>query len=251
MLVVVAGLVGAARTSRAQGWLQQPVLRPGQVEVGGALEVNLSTRDLAEPLSVAPDLAVGVGPRLTLALIHSARQRGEWTSGGGICLRSADHGCREAYQQGGLDARWLVGSGDGYWVLARGRLVSRTFDIVRPSLRLGLTVGLVRGGWRLVVDPQLQLGMWNRDLGNRDWLRVPIWFERRVTARVSAGLRTGIAGELAVFDDAYAISLGAQVRVQVSARATVEIAAGFPEILGPLNDVKPRHGYVALDVATP
>ena len=64
-------------------------------------------------------------------------------------------------------------------------------------------------------------------------------------------LRTGIDGELAVFDEAFMIPIGVQGRIGVNRTWSVELGAGFSNLLGPLQDVRPRHAWLAVDAAWP
>ena len=216
------------------------VLARGQVEASLTYESNLSLRLEREPWSLAPDLFVGVTDRLTLGVVHSARGLSLIDSGFGFCL--AEHGCREGvYDEVGLDSRWALVRRGGLALAGRARFVSRSFDPWKPSLRLGALVRYVHGRFAVVTDPQLQIGLVNRDQGNRDWLRVPVWLEVQPFCHVMLAVRTGIEGELVTFADAFALPAALELVVRPHPHVDVALSYGYPMLGGPLNELKLRH----------
>jgi hypothetical protein len=226
------------------------VLARGQVEGALTYESNMSLRLVRKPWSLAPDFAVGVTDRLTLGVVHSARGLSLVESGFGFCL--AEQGCeRGAYDEIGIDSRWALVRRDGLALAARARFVSRSFDPWKPSLRLGALVRFHRGRFAVVADPQLQLGVYHRDLGNRDWLRVPVWLQVQPFCHVMLALRTGIEGELVTFADAFAIPMALELVVRPHPRADAALSYGFPGLLGPQNEYKVRHLSLTVTVRWP
>jgi hypothetical protein len=255
-LVAAAAIGAIARPARAEPARAEPVLgrpqvlTPGAVEVGVTLESNLDVRMIGTPLSLAPDVRVGVLPRLTLAVLHSARALGLVTSGDGICLGGVAHGCGEAYRNLALDARWAVRSGP-LALAAHAAIVVRRFEPLLPALRLGARVRWRRDRFEITADPYLQLGLWHRDQGNRAVLGVPLWFAIAPTCRWSIYVHTGPRGEVAVLGDAWALPLALGTRVAVSRRVDVAGEAGFERLGGPLNTGKLRSAWLAIDLRWP
>jgi hypothetical protein len=157
-----------------------------------------------------------------------------------LCV--ADHGCEHGiYDEVGLDSRYAFVHASGLALAARARFVSRSFDPWKPSVRVGALARWQRGRFAIVADPQLQLGLAHRDLGNRDWLRVPLWLAVQPAPHLSIALRTGIDGELVTFGDAFMIPIAFDVTVAVFDGMDVSFLAGFPNLIGPLNNLDARH----------
>ena len=214
-------------------------------EAAATIEVNLSKRYEWKPVSVAPDVWFGVTDQLTIGLIHSSRAMGVIDAGNGLCSTGSTHGCPAAYDNIGLDGRYALRRG---WlaVAARVRVIASSFDPWKPTVRPGALVRLHRGRFGITADPQLQLGLDHRDEGNRDWLRIPLWFAIQPARGVAIALRTGIDGELATFGDTYAIPVGLELAVRVTARVELAAFVGFPTLGGPQNQFTRRVGWLGV-----
>jgi hypothetical protein len=215
------------------------VLAPGSLETSLSYEADVSKRAHASPWSLAPDLSYGVTDRLTLGFVHSARALSIIDSGSGLCL--SGHGCRAIYDDATFDSRYRFLLRDGFNLAARVRLANHAFDPWKPSVRLGGLFKWHHGRFAVVTDPQLQLGLDNRDRGNRDWLRVPIWLEIQPARRVLLAVRTGIEGELATWSDSFLLAAGLDLTVRVERNVDASLSLAFPAALGPLNDGGERH----------
>lgn len=255
-VIALAALTAALATARAAAaapddLIARPlVLAPGALEGGLTLEVGLSTRQVGKPISLAPDLYWGVTDRLTVGVVHSARALSLVSSGDGICFGGVDHGCEQAYSNLGLEARWSLATGVRA-AAAHVRLVTRRWSPWLPSLRIGALLRWRHGRFAVIADPFVQLGLLHRDQGNRAILDLPVWLAVQPTCRWEAYVRTGVQGEWAVFRDAWQVPLALGVRVAVSRRVDVAAEAGFERLGGPLNDAKPRAGWLGVDVRWP
>jgi hypothetical protein len=214
-------------------------------EAAAALELDLSKRREFEPASVAPDVWYGATDRLTIGIVHSARALGVLDAGGGLCFRGSAHGCPRAYDNVAIDARYRLRAG---WlaVAARTRVAIGSFDPFKPSVRPGALIRLHKGRFGLTADPHLQIGLDHRDLGNRDWLRVPVWFAVQPVRRVAIALRTGVDGEFATFGDTFAIPLGLDATVRVSKKVELSALFAFPTLGGPQNQFNPRVAWLSV-----
>jgi hypothetical protein len=215
------------------------VLEPDHVEAAISVEANLGVRAELSPISVAPDLYLGATDRLTIGLVHSARALGVVTVGNGVCFSREPQGCERSYDNVGLDARFSLHRG-AIAAAARVRLVASSLDPWKPSLRAGVLVRGTRRNLVAIADPQLQLGIANRELGNRDWFRIPLWLGVQPGRGWLLALRTGIDGELATFSETFAIPLGVEVTVRAHRRVDVALLAAYPSLLGPENEYRKR-----------
>lgn len=214
-------------------------------EAAATIELNLSKRYEWDPVSVAPDLWFGVTDLITVGLIHSSRATGVIDAGNGLCSTGTAHGCPAAYDNIGVDGRYALRRG---WlaIAARVRAIATSFDPFKPSVRPGALIRLHRGRFGVIADPHLQLGLSRRDEGNRDWLRIPLWAAIQPARGVAIALRTGIDGELATFADTFAVPIGLDVTVRITARIELTAFVGFPTLLGPQNQFTRRVGWLGV-----
>jgi hypothetical protein len=240
--ILIAFAASALGTARADVWPAGLVLPRHALEVDATVEVNAGTRAWGEPVSLAPDVWWGATDRLTVGVVTSARALSRVEPGDGLCLTGSAHGCDRLYDNLGVDGRWSVRRG-ALAVAARLRLVARSFAPLRPSLRPGALLRWRRGAVAVEADPYVQLGLANRDQGNRDQLAVPLWLRFQLGCRAAGWVQTGVRGELAGFAEKYAIplALGAAVRL-----GPVDVGAevGAPALLGPQNQLRDRSAYV-------
>jgi hypothetical protein len=248
----VVALAGIARTAHADlppasRWVGAAVLPERRVDVAVVHEFRLSRfqywpDEVGDPWADGVDVAVGVTPRLTLGLSHSARSRGTVDHGGGWCHESPKQWCDAAYAGALVDARWRVLGTERHQLGVLARAGVADFGPVRPVVRLGISERRVRGRVWGVVEPEFQIAFGNREDGNRDQLVLPVWIgvgRRRAAAWVMAGVR----GELVGFGEKYELPLmlGGAVTYR-SVRIGGE--AGFPQLAGPQNTANVRHGAV-------
>ena len=227
------------------------VLERNAVTGAVAVETSLSTRRYGEPTSVAPDVWVGATDKLTVGVIHSARAHGVLAAGFGLCFTGEAHECPRAYDNVGLDARYHL-RGGALAAAARVRLVAGSFDPFKLSVRAGGLVRARRGRFAAIADPQVQLGLSNREAGNRDWIRLPLWLAAEpILGRWVVALRTGVEGEVATFDETYAIPIGLDTTVRLTPRYDVSLLAAFPQLLGPLNQYRTRVVWLAVSARWP
>jgi hypothetical protein len=120
--------------------------------------------------------------------------------------------------------------------------VLASFEPLKPSARIGALVRARGRASRLAViaDPHVQLGLANTDLGNRSWLRVPLWLAVQPVPRWSIALRTGLDGEFATFGETFAIPFGIDTTVRLTRRVDLSALAAFPSLLGPQNQYRSR-----------
>lgn len=223
-----ASVLALAAVARADN----VVLAEGDLAVQLVGEVNLRPLFVGDPASLSPDLWLGVTRRLTVGFVHSAASSGLVAAGAGLCVR----GCDDVVQTTAVDVRYAVDPR----IALRGRALVRDFDPAKPAVAIGALVHWQRGRIGVTADPQLRLGLANRDRGNRDALALPVWLSVHVAPRWLAELHTGYVADLAVWSDGFHVPVG--VRVAVVATPCVEVAGelAFANAIGPQIDGKDR-----------
>lgn len=226
------------------------VARPLVLEEHGVnaelvIETNLAHATFARPLSFAPDVWVGITPRLTLGIIHSDLSVDRIDVGASICARRDGFLCDAVYRGGGLDA--LYGLLTGHFDLAaHARFLIRDLEPVKPALTLGTTARWHRGRYAITTDPYLQLGLGNNDRGNRAELWVPVVFAVQPTCRWVVELHSGWNSDLAEVGDGWHIPVALGVRAMATSHLELGGELGFTSLLGPQNNPKQRVGFVTI-----
>ena len=242
----------ASGSARAGGiaWPVEVIRRPPWLPAGlceGTLvgEANLSPIDVWQPVSLAPDLECGAGGGLTLGVTHSARSLSLVDSGDGLCLTGEDGGCQRPYDGGAIDIRQAVPGGDAVHLALRARLVAKSLEPFKPSARLGALVRVGgRGHLSLLADPHVSLALAAEDLGNRDFVALPLTGQLQIGRHVTLELISGVHGELKAFDEVFAIPIAFGVIATPTASIDVGLEAGWSKLLGPQNTFKQRHAAV-------
>jgi hypothetical protein len=251
LVLAVAALRSAPAAAAPDDVIARPlVLGRGELEASLALEVELGIRRAGAPMSLAPDIAVGVHRDVTVGVVHSARGLSQIDAGRGLCWRGTGHGCDRAYDNVALDVRWALWRG-AITAAARSRFIVRSFDPWRPRLGLGAVTRWSRGRLAITADPSLSLGLASRDRGNRAALDVPLWLAVQPTGRWAIHLRTGVHGTIATFGDTYEIPAGLGITAAAHREVDIAVEATFQRLLGPLNDVKTRSMWVAVTARWP
>lgn len=222
------------------------VLADQQVEAQLVIEANLATKDLARPLSFAPDVWFGVTSHLTIGLVHSDPSLDRIQPGASLCVRTDGFLCSSFYRGSALDARYEVFSHDAWAIAPRARFLVRDVDPFLPALALGATVGWHHGRYAVTADPYLQLGLANTNRGNRAQLWIPIVLGIQPTCRWVVELHTGWNSDLAVANDGWHIPIGFAVRAAATPHLDLGAELGFTTLLGPQNNPKQRVAFLTI-----
>jgi hypothetical protein len=215
-------------------------LREGQISLAVNLEVEMTADKGAQPLSIAPDVAVGVTDDLTLALVHSkfATTGFRAAVGGGLCVTGTDDGCAHAYDNVGLEGWYAVTRGR-LAVAAGGGLHALRLDDGWYALKVGLKVRATAAGGKLAVSalPSVLVAVSERDpmapaKPNKDRLWIPVSAMYKLTGKIAAGLGTGLKGPISGFGDAWEVPLGVLGQVTVDPRITVGASWVFGAMIG-------------------
>jgi len=209
----------------------------GGFQFSAVIEANLGASKIAKPISIAPDLWIGLHDRLTLGIYHSGRAANGFLSGvgTGLCLRD------------GMSGTCKAGLGDIY-----------TF--VGSEMRIGLTQGgfataLVLGGnarfleaeklfagkagfharihsKRVAIElsPMVNVGI-NQRAVNQDQVFVPVTFYLRFAPRVSLALQGGFATTLKKAGDNYRVPAAAGMSFWLGNHISIDAAFGLAAVL--------------------
>jgi hypothetical protein len=235
-VLALAILLGAA-TARAEP------LRRHALELDASLDIQAATHLLFAPTTLAPDAWYGVTDRLTVGWVTSAHALSRVEPGGGLCLTGSAHGCHRLYDNIGIDTLYRLQDG-AFEIAARARFVVRSFDPMKPSVRPGVWLRWHRGAWAIEADPHVQIGLANRDQGNRDQMSLPLWLRLQLGCHARGWLFTGARGEVIDFGEKYEIPLALGFAARVAPGVEVGAEAGFPAALGPQNELSDRSAYV-------
>ena len=218
------------------------VLGQRQVEAQLVLEIDLAPFLVGKPLSIAPDVWVGVLPKLTVGLVHSGPSVDRFSPGATFCVTHNETSprCVDTYHGSGIDARYLAYDDGHFSVAPRVRALVRQIDPVKPALTLGALARWTTGRFAITADPYLQLGLANTDEGNRHALFLPLTFAVQPTAHWELLLRTGFHSDLAVIEDGWHVPVAVGTRVVIERHFELGALLGFNSLLGPQNTAKER-----------
>ena len=210
-------------------------------------EMNLTKDKAWKPVSIAPDLSVGITDALTVAIEHSsfALTGFRGSAGSGLCITGKDNGCGSVYRQGGAELIYSVSKGatavaiDGGIVLKDLRPASTsTLD---TFAKIGAKGKFSKGVFSLMVSPSLWIGLSNRSVTgmdgkstklNKDQLWFPVVGWVKPIPSLQLGIGSGIKGALSKFADVYTIPIGALAQLSVNKHVQVGASFIFGQIAG-------------------
>jgi hypothetical protein len=214
----------------------------GKFMLNAIVEANLAKKLAGKPLSVAPDLWIGVTDRLTFGIYHSGRAATGFLSGfgTGLCFRGGETGiCKvtglgDVYTFVGSEARIGLTEGGFATALVLGAQV-RGFEPKRViSGKAGFLVRLNSKRVAVEISPMAFIGITQRKVGgmdfNRDEIAVPVTLFLRFAPRFSLALQAGITSTLKKFGDNYEVPAAAGLAWWVSPHFSIDAAFGLAAI---------------------
>ena len=235
-LVVIVALAMPARAD--------VVLAPGEVVGQLVLEVSLEADHATRPTSLAPDVWWGVAPRWTIGVIHSDPSVDRIAAGASVCIRQWEFECDRVYHGSGIDVRYAALP----WLAPRARFLVRELTPWKPALTLGALAEWRHGRFRLTGDPYLQLGLANRDQGNRSQIWLPV--EAAVAlCRWTLAFDTGWNTQLITWRDDWKVPVAVGTAVRVTDHIEVGATFGFLSLLGPQNNARARVLFFTMRLA--
>jgi hypothetical protein len=205
----------AGEAAAEAGGMHGITLGKGKVNIDVQAEIGLNDGNSGDPFSISPDITYGVSDKLDLALIHSGMGTTGFVgaqTGASLCVSGDTCDAVDVYHNVGLEGRFALKNDGPFGVGVNGGLFALNFD---PDLLLAVKLGLfgryTAGKIMLMFSPNIFIGVTERDLGNEEFLNIPVMAIFMATPQLGIGLQTGIAGPLDGFGDAYnlPVSLGA------------------------------------------
>ncbi len=230
--MIHACIVGTLLCSAAVARANPVVLDRDEIAATLTTEIELAPKQVAKPISFAPDVWLGVSSRLTVGIIHSNASLSRIARGASLCFRHTTFGCDRTYHNSGVDARFLVREGE-FAIAARARLLVRDVDPWRPAITAGALLHWSRGRFAVTSDPYLRIGLANIDAGNRTALFLPVVAGVRPTPPLELRVHTGYDSDVAVWHDGFHIPLALSARAAVTDALEIGALAGYTSAFGP------------------
>ncbi len=195
----------APRAARAQEWTRQSFLLPkGGFEITGTparpelVRMNIADGATFKPVEIPAHFFWGVSDDVMIGITHEQ----------GLRLNAGTG--QKAYNDVGFGSVIYLAGARNYEVDLH---LGVPFHKLSPSpIWAGVQFGIlgranVAERVALVYDPSVYVGLNQRDLGNGDYLNVPLWFYFQATPVVVPFVGTGVTGPLDHFGDRFSIPL--------------------------------------------
>ncbi len=233
--LLLAALVTLLATSPARAdnhETQRMTLPKGMLLVQAFVEVNLSADVAFKPVSLAPDIWYGVLDKLSVGLLHSANGASGMYGGVGssLCLTGEDNGCDGVYHNLGLNARYNL-LDHSLPLAIDGGVFINDFDPFFLNLKLGV-VGKWQGPIAVIFNPNITVGITERDAGNEEVLTVPVAAMYDITDSIGVGLQTGVVVPFVDAGNLWRIPLTLGGRFVLTNAVWVEAAFTLPALVG-------------------
>ncbi|GAB4535738.1 MAG: hypothetical protein Tsb0020_50850 [Haliangiales bacterium] len=233
--LLLAALVTLLATSPARAdnhEIQRMTLPKGKLLVQAFVEVNLSADAAFKPVSLAPDIWYGVLDKLSVGLLHSANGATGIYGGVGssLCLTGEDNGCDGVYHNLGLNARYNLLEHSLPLAIDGGVFIN-DFDPFLLNVKLGV-VGKWQGPIAVIFNPTMDVGLTEREAGNKDTFIIPVAAMYDITNTISVGLQTGVVLPFADLDQLWRVPLTLGGRAVLTNAVWVEAAFTLPAVVG-------------------
>ncbi len=225
--------------------------KPGDVVSRVVVEASLARHRMMQPLSVAPDLIVGVRDDLAIAWHHSRMFDGRLGAGNGICvvgaretLGSEPSDCDSRYSDAGIS----VLSNLTPWLTARGGITAVDFSPMTLAVSAGAVVGARKENLWVSFAPTVFSGITHRELGNRDRIFAPLYIGATI-GRGEFHLRSGFDATLETATETFSVPLGIGGSIIAGGNVRIGGEVTLDRALGMLNGMAWRSAnfYVELD----
>jgi hypothetical protein len=206
-VVVFVLLAGPVRAS-AQPVPLRLVEPPGKVSAAASMYVGLDQGALWMPVTLSPDLFVGVASKLDVGIANSGSElTGFWGAvpGHAFCL----HGlCTRPYGDVGALARYLVEDGPQAVAADAGVIVDYLDGTV--TAHLGVKGRYASGRTVLTFAPSVDVQLDHRDVGYGETLWLPVTASYAATSRLALSAQTGL-GVHTLFGNTIPVGVAATV----------------------------------------
>jgi hypothetical protein len=222
---------------------------PGDGALRATVESDLGKHHAFAPLSIAPDIMVGVAPDTALLLSTSRASMGRTGAGNGFCVVAPHEtldmqpgACTEHARGFGISALRALGQ---HFELRAGvdSPSSSPFTLAAAG---GFVAHVDVGRWWLRAAPSVRVGLIERDAGNRERMLVPLYAGASFD-RVGVHLRTGAEGAIATLGDTLAIPVGVGASIDVG-YARIGAEASLDHAFGPQNTLAHRSASAFIEL---
>lgn len=229
-----------------QAFVERPLTLPkGMIEIEGNLFIGLSKELGGKPISIAPNIYYAIDDNLKVGLRHTRPLgMGGGNVGQGICLNgekeiggiaTLDLCGDKVYNNLSLDAvyRFINQGVQGLQLGGHGGLDFLSLsDPLRLSLRLGVIGQFTMDKLQFRFDPSINIGLNERDGGNKEFISVPVAAFYQVTPELAPFLLTGIGGPLDGFGDSWMGFFGFGALYAVDNKLDVGARFSFDNLYG-------------------
>lgn len=153
------------------------------------VETDATEGRMADTMSIAPDLSVGVTDELTLSVVHSTFGRTGFRGsvGGGACITDT---CAKGYDNVGLEGLYHLRAG-AFAVAANAGVHATSLDRELYVGKLGAKLRYQTGRVTIASLPSITFGLSNRE-DNPERLWLPFTGAYLLGAGVSLGVAAGV-----------------------------------------------------------
>ena len=212
----------------------------GKVLFTAVVEANMAKDAAGKPLSIGPDLWLGLHDRLSIGIVHSGRAVTGFLTGfgGGLCLNGGDMslckaiGLGDVYTSAGAQLRAGLLEGPFAVALVAGGHVL-AFEPERLIAVKGGLVARIHSN-RLAVElaPSVLIGANKRDTGfNEDHFFAPVTIFLRVGGGFSIAVQSGITFDMTEIGDSYQVPAAAGFSWWVTPHFSFDAAFGLAAVV--------------------
>jgi hypothetical protein len=215
----------------------QLTLPTGKILVNAIVGIGLSTGAAFKPITISPDIWYGVTPDITAGLVHSTVGSSGFIGGGAggaapsLCVTGSDSGCADLYSGFGVDARYKLTTGMLSWAADGGVYVRHITDPLLLAVKLGAVGRWHQGQLAIELDPNLFIGVTNRDV-NGDAFNLPVTVFFAVNPMIAVSAQSGIVLPLQNTGDAYDVPLSVAGHYHVNDNLEVALAFNLLKLIG-------------------
>jgi hypothetical protein len=245
--IIAVSLTSLCGEALAQPWR---LPEPGEIVSRAVVETSLTRHRVMQPVSLAPDLVVGVRERLAVALHHSRMFDGRLGAGNGVCfvgpretLGAAPADCGSGYAGAGLSLLYDLTS----VVTARAGVNLVDVNPMKVALSAGAIMRVGKHRWWLVLAPTLFSGLTHREAGNRDRVQAPVYVGANI-GRGELHIRSGFDATIQTASETFTVPLGTGGSFAISRRWRMGAEVTLDRALGMLNALSWRSGSIYVEI---
>jgi hypothetical protein len=209
----------------------------GQLTAGFA--VNLTTDLVGKPFSIPLAIGYGITSGIELDVFSNV----------GLCIAGQSNGCAKVFDDVGAELLISLARDTGYQLVAIGGVqAARLSDPSAMQAIAGLGGKLNVEFFSLVATATMNIGINNRDMGNKEFLALVLKPEFQLGPQFAFYGTTGFSGPLSNLSDFIAVPLGVGALYALSQSFDLGAEFTFTNLLGKNGgaDFRVGKGYVNL-----